>query len=189
VNKTGFVEAVGNGLRGYWKFRGTASRSEYWLFILFLLLISITTGMLDSLLYPSSSNIDSILRGEQGFPAAPFSLLTAAVFLMPTLAITARRFRDAGHSAKWLYLLIIPGGYATLAIIGTGLILFTYGTVGVELLLPIYFLIFPVAVSTFGLGIVYLVFLTKPTKTFFEGNLFAEPNIPDWPYGIEGSTS
>jgi uncharacterized membrane protein YhaH (DUF805 family) len=190
VNKIGFVEAVGNTLRGYFRFRGTSTRPEYWWFILFLILISFTTGLLDGLLYPSSSvNIDLVLRGEQAIPAAPFSVFTAFLFLMPTLALTARRFHDAGHSAKWLYLLMIPGGYAILAIVGTGLILFTYGTVGIELLLPIYFLIFPVAVSTFGLGIVYFVFLTKPTKTFFEGNLFAEPNIPDWPYGIEGSTS
>jgi len=57
------------------------------------------------------------------------------------------------------------------------------------LLLPIYFLIFPVAATSLALGVVYLVFLLKPTRTFFEGNLFAEPNVPDWPYGIEGSTS
>ena len=190
MNKIGFVEAVGNGLRGYFKFKGTSTRSEYWWFIIFLVLISFTTGLLDGLLYPSSNvNMNLLLRGEQAIPIAPFSLFTAVLFAMPTLAVTARRFHDAGHSAKWLYLLIIPGGYAVLAAVGTGLIFFTYGTVGVELLLPIYFLIFPVAVSTLGLGIVYLVFLAKPTKTFFEGNLFAEPNIPDWPYGIEGSTS
>ena len=189
MNKTGFVEAVGNALRGYFKFRGTASRSEYWWFILFLILTSITTSLLDGLLYPSSVNIDTVLRGEQAIPFAPFSIFTAVLFLMPTLALTARRFHDAGHSAKWLYLLLIPGGYLLLAVIGIGLILLTYGTVGIELLLPMYFLIFPVAVSTFGLGIVYFIFLMQPTRTFFEGNLFAEPNIPDWPYGIEGSTS
>ena len=190
MNKIGFVEAVGNGLRGYFKFKGTATRSEYWWFILFLLLASLTTGLLDSLLYPNSTaNLDLVLRGETPIPASPFTLLTALIFLVPTLSLTARRFHDAGHSAKWLYLLIIPGGYAVLAVTGVFLVLQAYGTVGLELLLPIYFLIFPVAVSTLGLGIVYFVFLTKPTKTFFEGNLFAEPNIPDWPYGIEGSTS
>jgi uncharacterized membrane protein YhaH (DUF805 family) len=189
VNKTGFVEAVGNGLRGYFKFRGTASRSEFWWFVLFLILTSITTGLLDSLLYPSPVNIDSVLRGAEALPFAPFSSLTALLFTLPTLSLIARRFHDAGHSARWLYLLLIPGGYLVLAVVGTGLILLTYGTVGIELLLPIYFLIFPVAVSTFGLGVVYFIFLMQPTKTFFDGNLYADPNIPDWPYGIEGTTS
>ena len=188
MNRIGFVEAVGNALRGYFKFRGTATRAEYWWFVLFLLFASVTAGMLDSLLYPSSVDLNSVARGEP-LPFVPFSILSAFLFLMPTLSVTARRFHDGGHSAKWLYLLLIPGGYAVLATVGTVLILITYGEIGIELLLPIYFLIFPVAVSTLGLGIVYLVFLMKPTKTFFEGNLFAEPNIPDWPYGIEGSTS
>ena len=190
MSQIGFVESVGNALRGYAKFKGTSTRSEYWWFVLFLLLASLTTGLLDSLLYPTGNvNFDSVLSGQQALPVAPFTLLSLLIFALPTLALTARRFHDAGHSAKWLYLLLIPGGYAVLAITGTALILYTYGTVGLELLLPIYFLIFPVAVSSFGLGIVYLVFLTKPTRTFFEGNLFAEPNIPDWPYGLEGSTS
>jgi uncharacterized membrane protein YhaH (DUF805 family) len=189
VKNQGFVEAVASALRGYFRFRGTSSRSEYWWFIVFLIFISITSGMLDSLLYPSSADLDSILRGAEDVPFAPFSFVSSLMFLIPTLAVTARRFHDAGHSAKWLYLLIIPGGYALLALIGTGLILITYGTIGIDLLLPIYFLIFPLAVSALGLGIVYLIFLVKPTRTFFEGNLFAEPNIPDWPYGIEGSTS
>lgn len=190
MNKIGFVEAVGNGLRGYIKFKGTSTRSEYWWFILFLILASLTTGLLDSLLYPSSGvNIDLVLRGETALPATSFTLVSALIFMMPTLSLTARRFHDAGHSAKWLYLLIIPGGYAVLALTGIFLIFQAYETVNLELLLPIYFLLFPVAVSTLGLGIVYFVFLTKPTKTFFEGNLFAEPNTPDWPYGIEGSTS
>ena len=177
-------------MRGYFKFRGTSTRSEYWWFVVFLILISLSTGLLDGLLYPSTNlNSNLLPSGGQDIAVAPFSLITAVLFTIPTLAVTARRFHDAGHSAKWLYLLIIPGGYAILAAIGTGLIFLTYGSVGAELLLPIYFLMFPVAATTLGLGVVYLVFLTKPTKTFFEGNLFADPNIPDWPYGIEGSTS
>ena len=190
MKRTGFVEAVGIGLRKYFQFKGTASRSEYWWFVLFALAASFTTGLLDGLLYPPGTlDFDQVLRGSEQLPVTPFSSALALLLLFPSLSITARRFHDAGHSAKWLYLLIIPVGYAVLATIGTALIFFSYETVNVDLLLPIYFLIFPVAVTSLALGVVYLVFLLKPTKTFFEGNLFAEPNVPDWPYGIEGSTS
>lgn len=190
MKRTGFVESVGLGLRKYFQFKGTASRSQYWWFVLFAVFASFTTALLDRLLYPSGTlDLDRVLTGMEQLPVTPFSSALALILLVPSLSITARRFHDAGHSAKWLYLLIIPVGYALLAIIGTVLIIFSYTTVSTDLLLPIYFLIFPVAATTLSLGVVYMVFLLQPTRTFFEGNLFSDPNIPDWPYGIEGSTS
>ncbi len=186
----GFIEAVGTALRKYVQFKGTASRSEYWWFVVFSLGTLFTTGLLDRLLYPAETlDLDRVLRGLEPLPATPFTAVLIFLLILPLLSVTARRFHDAGHSAKWLYLLIIPGGYALLATVGIALIIFSYESVSVDLLLPIYFLIFPVAVTTVALAVVYLVFLLKPTKTFFEGNLLADPNIPDWPYGIEGSTS
>lgn len=83
-----FVGAIKAGFKNYVNFRGTASRPEYWYWVLFTFLVSIVANALD----------------RSGSLAGAFSLAT----LLPGLAVTVRRLRDAGFSWTWL-LLPIPG--------------------------------------------------------------------------------
>lgn len=74
----GFGQAVSTCLRKYAEFEGRASRSEYWYFALFCLLLSIAEQLFS-------------------LPLALRSLVNLAL-LLPSLAVTTRRLHDRDHS-------------------------------------------------------------------------------------------
>ncbi len=86
----------------YATFEGRASRSEYWWFFLFTLLMFLGAGM-----------IDAVLDGSN----QATGLVAALVFLLPSLAVGARRLHDTGKSGWWLLLYIIPLGSIVLLIL------------------------------------------------------------------------
>ncbi|QBR91439.1 DUF805 domain-containing protein [Nocardioides euryhalodurans] len=86
-----FPDAVQSSLRQYVIWRGRASRSEYWWFYLFTILVSIVTGILESAL-----GTDSL------------SNLASLALLLPSLAVTVRRLHDSGRSAWWLLATVVP---------------------------------------------------------------------------------
>ena len=98
-----FVDAIKSVFRNYANFRGIATRPEFWYFTL----LSGVIGMFFQYIPKSSDSVTSIVATLQ----VVWSLGT----LVPTLAVTARRFHDAGLSAKWLLLWIAPA----LAIFGS----------------------------------------------------------------------
>jgi uncharacterized membrane protein YhaH (DUF805 family) len=83
-----FVGAIKAGFQNYAVFKGTASRSEYWYWVLFTSLVGIVTNALDA----------------TAIVASVFSLAT----FLPSFGVLVRRLRDAGFSWTWL-LLPIPG--------------------------------------------------------------------------------
>ena len=94
----------------YANFNGRARRSEYWYFILFNILFTSATKLLDNLLGLEYGNSDS------GIISTIYNL---AVFI-PTLAVSVRRFHDIGKSGWQLliaYVLVIA--IAGLMIIGS----------------------------------------------------------------------
>ena len=46
-----FGEAIASGFRNYVGFEGRASRSEYWFWVLFVILVSLATGILDYIIF------------------------------------------------------------------------------------------------------------------------------------------
>lgn len=74
-------------LKKYAVFEGRATRSEYWYFFLFNLVISIIIGLLD-------------------VPALGF--LYSLAVLIPSLAVGVRRLHDVGKSGWWLLIGLIP---------------------------------------------------------------------------------
>jgi uncharacterized membrane protein YhaH (DUF805 family) len=83
-----FVGAVRAGFQNYVKFRGTATRTEYWYWILFISLVTIVLFAID-------------LSGI-------FLLLFSLATFLPSLSVNARRLTDAGFSRLWL-LIVLPG--------------------------------------------------------------------------------
>jgi uncharacterized membrane protein YhaH (DUF805 family) len=85
----------------YADFQGRASRSEYWLFALFMWLVMI-----------AASIVGDVLRGIGGellemvvfFPLGLFLLAS----LMPSLAVAFRRLHDTDRSAWWVLIGLIP---------------------------------------------------------------------------------
>jgi len=96
TNKVTFAQAISLGFKNYARFRGVASRSEYWYFVLFYFLLNLVL-----------STIDSVLAVSIDLPLG-LADLSVFVFLLPLLTITARRFKDAGFSAYLIWLQAVP---------------------------------------------------------------------------------
>ncbi|WP_391207646.1 DUF805 domain-containing protein [Psychrobacillus sp. L4] len=79
-------------LKNYVGFKGRARRKEYWMFILFDIIISIVFAIVESI-----AGLSSLLTGL-------YSLVT----LLPALAVTVRRLHDTGRSGWWFLLNLIP---------------------------------------------------------------------------------
>ena len=84
-------------LQKYAVFEGRAKRTEFWLFILIHVIISIILGVLDTVI------LGTTLGGIQ-----ILSTLYVLAVLVPSLAVGCRRLHDSGKSG-WLQLIyLIP---------------------------------------------------------------------------------
>ena len=90
-----FFDAIRSVLSQYVGFSGRALRSEYWYWVLFTVLVSIGTSILDYALFPFSN-------------VSPLNSITNLVLLLPGLAVSARRLHDIGRSGWWLLLALVP---------------------------------------------------------------------------------
>jgi uncharacterized membrane protein YhaH (DUF805 family) len=87
-----FSEAIRDGFSKYVTFSGRSSRAAYWWWYLFTVLVSGAAWLID------------VLLGTWFIIGA----LASLVLFLPTLAVTVRRFHDAGHSGWWVLTWIIP---------------------------------------------------------------------------------
>lgn len=95
--RMGFIEAIRYCFAHYATFSGRASRSQYWFFALFVTLCNVATALVDLAFIGTSA-------GEIGVISVIFSLAT----FIPSLALTSRRFHDAGWSFWWFLVVPIP---------------------------------------------------------------------------------
>ncbi|HBZ82724.1 MULTISPECIES: DUF805 domain-containing protein [Brevibacillus] len=79
-------------LKNYVGFSGRARRTEYWMFTLFSVIISLVLMLIEYLV---------------GLPQSLSSLYSLAV-LLPSLGVSVRRLHDVGKSGWWLLLGLIP---------------------------------------------------------------------------------
>lgn len=84
-------------LKKYAVFRGRASRSEYWWFYLFTIVLSVVTSVMD-VVVAMALNIEDF---------SPISTLTSLALAVPSVAVTARRLHDTDRSAWWLFIITI----------------------------------------------------------------------------------
>lgn len=99
----GFGEAVRSCLTNYATFSGRASRSQYWFFTLFLTAVNIGITLID---IATGATVEPIGAGRMVLMAV--SLLFALGMFIPSLAVTSRRFHDAGWSFWWFLLILVP---------------------------------------------------------------------------------
>lgn len=78
-------------LKKYAVFSGRARRKEYWMFALFATIIYVLFLVV------------SIVTKQSWIVALP-----VIAFLLPGLAVTARRLHDTGRSAWWILFQIVP---------------------------------------------------------------------------------
>ena len=85
-------------LRKYAEFSGRARRREYWLFVLFNIIIAFALGVVDAML--------GLLDMEVGIGLLSGLYLLAV--LLPSIAVGVRRLHDTGRSGWWFFLNVIP---------------------------------------------------------------------------------
>lgn len=81
-----FTDAIGTCFRKYVNFDGCASRSEFWWWFLFTVIVSL------------------VCRQVSFGLAGAFSLAT----LLPSIAVGVRRLHDANRSGWWMLLYLLP---------------------------------------------------------------------------------
>lgn len=86
-----FGEAISDGLSKYATFSGRTSRSGYWWFYLFYILVLVGASIIDAVIKVP------ILAG----------LAVLALFL-PTLAVLVRRLHDTDRSGWWVLISFVP---------------------------------------------------------------------------------
>lgn len=86
-----FTQAISSGFSNYVNFAGRAIRSEYWYWVLFMIVASIVTSIID------------VVLGIRLFEPI-FSLAV----LLPSIAVGVRRLHDLDRSGWWLLLGLIP---------------------------------------------------------------------------------
>ena len=87
----GFGQAISAGFSNYVNFSDRACRSEYWYWILFIIIAEIVTGAID------------VTLGVQ-FVTGIFGLVT----FLPNLAVAIRRLHDLDRTGWWILLGLIP---------------------------------------------------------------------------------
>ncbi|PJJ55190.1 DUF805 domain-containing protein [Compostimonas suwonensis] len=92
-----FGTAISTVFRKYVDFFGRATRSEYWWWYLFVLIVNVAVQLVASVLPDGARETVQWL-----------SYLWSLAILLPTLAVGARRLHDSNHSAFHLFWMLLP---------------------------------------------------------------------------------
>lgn len=79
-------------LKKYAQFSGRARRTEYWMFVLFNIIISAVLGVIEGVIGTSGA----------------IGLLYSLAVLIPALAVSVRRLHDTDRSGWWLLIALVP---------------------------------------------------------------------------------
>ncbi|MCX5810018.1 MAG: DUF805 domain-containing protein [Proteobacteria bacterium] len=85
-------------LKKYAEFSGRAQRKEYWMFLLFYILIYIAFAIIDGVTGTFSTKAGMGLLGG----------LYAIALLIPCIAVTVRRLHDTNRSGWWILIGLVP---------------------------------------------------------------------------------
>ena len=90
-------------LRRYADFSGRSRRKEYWMFLLFIVLVYSALGVVIAIVGFSGAEDGSSFGGVGGAMFIVLLLFGLAIFI-PSIAVAVRRFHDQDKSG-WFYLL------------------------------------------------------------------------------------
>ncbi|MDB5439405.1 MAG: hypothetical protein JWM33_1832 [Caulobacteraceae bacterium] len=99
-------------LRRYADFQGRASRSEFWLWMLLLFVVSIGFGILGAMTgggpHMDPLTFHWIMPGGIGMGVYGLQSLFSLAVLIPNLAVSVRRLHDTNRSGWWLLIVLLP---------------------------------------------------------------------------------
>ena len=96
--QTGFVEAIKKGFKGYVVWNARSTRSEYWWWTLFAIIVAFVASIIDSALFST----------DMATGLGPVSGITSLALFLPGLSVWIRRLHDTDRSGWWTWILLIP---------------------------------------------------------------------------------
>ena len=92
-------------LKQYADFGGRARRTEFWMFVLVNVVISIVLGIVDTA--TGTANAYAV-GGMASYSPGILGGLYALAVLIPSIAVTVRRLHDTDRSGWWFLIQLIP---------------------------------------------------------------------------------
>ena len=109
-----FFNAVKLGIRQTFDFKGTASRAEFWFFMLFFMLMYGVVAIIDEATAATTISLLDLPLGNfmpMGMVDPEVGLLVLLyrpIMAIPTTSATVRRLHDIGRSGWWAVLWVLP---------------------------------------------------------------------------------
>ena len=102
-----FIQSISNCMRKYVTFSGRATRSEFWWFYLFTVLVNLVATSQASSFVPALLDGQDMTENESSYFLNNFfflylSTITSLILLLPSLAVAVRRLHDVGRSGWWI---------------------------------------------------------------------------------------
>jgi uncharacterized membrane protein YhaH (DUF805 family) len=111
---THFFKASISGFKRTFDFRSTASRGDFWYFMLLFVVLYLVVATVDEVFVASAVSIQDLPLGQY-IPMGMIDPEVGVLVLMyrpvmgiPTLSVTIRRLHDVGKSGWWSLLWILP---------------------------------------------------------------------------------
>jgi uncharacterized membrane protein YhaH (DUF805 family) len=101
-----FKNAIRLGFQNYANFKGRATRSEFWFWVLFFWMAVVAASIIDAVLFPgvSSNSAPGI-----GLYLLPLNLVGYAL-IVPNISVFVRRLHDTDRKGWWWLLAFVPFG-------------------------------------------------------------------------------
>ena len=102
-----FIQSIRTCMRKYVNFSGRATRSEFWWFYLFTVLVNLVATSQASSFVPTLLDGQDMTENESSYFLNNFfflylSTITSLILLLPSLAVAVRRLHDVGRSGLWI---------------------------------------------------------------------------------------
>jgi len=109
-----FFNSVKVGIKQTFDFKGTASRAEFWFFMLFFMLMYGVVAIIDEATAATTISLldlplgNFIPMGMVDPEVGLLVLLYRPIMAIPTTSATVRRLHDIGRSGWWAALWVLP---------------------------------------------------------------------------------
>ena len=168
-----FGEVIQYGFKNYANFSGVVDRRIYWFWYLFVVLCQMPFSVLNAMTYRLEDSTVTLVVSMVGN-------MVSLVFFIPSLALAVRRLRDAGKNPLWMLISLLPIAAAVVfglfgVMIGaavssqsnflSGLAILGFGAGGA---------LVGAILGGLAAGTVLIIFLAQPTKTWAQGNRYAQ---------------
>lgn len=156
------------------QFSGRSRRKEYWMWVLFIVIVSTVLRIVESMLGLSPADISGVQNYGVGVGGnGPLSGLFGLIVFIPGLAVTARRLHDIDRSALWM---LVPLGAL---VVGIGMVVGSVMTGSAGASFGSAFAAFGIYLLTVIVLIVFLCFDGTKGENRFGPDPKAEQNIAD----------